>query len=631
MLERLEWLLPPPDDFRQRVRSLRAAIAEGRFDGVVGELVALANHGLDLTQLEQLAKTARMYAEAVPRPELRVIRLGLLGTGTQDIIGGVLVGSALRHNLLLDIVQADYGAAVQAACDPGSDFRAQDPEFVLVSSDFRALDLDRSMVSAEEAHSKVEFAAGTLRAMVDGLKGWVRGGILFQTIVPPMEPFFGSLDLMQAQSGYAMVDSLNRRIAEWARAGDVTVVDVARAAAWVGLENWDDPARWHMAKMPFALDLAPFYGDLVARVLAAIAGKARKCLVLDLDNTLWGGVIGDDGVEGIVLGQGSAGGEAFLEIQRLARRLRQRGVILAVCSKNEQEAALLPFREHPEMELREDDIAVFHANWTDKASNLRLIAESLEIGLDALVFLDDNPAERAQVRRELPMVAVPELPEDPALYPRTLMAAGWFEAVSFVEEDARRADDYQAQVKRRELASSSDVAGYLASLEMTCSLKPFDAVGRARISQLVNKSNQFNLTTQRYTEAQIAAFEADPSYFTLQVRLADRFGDSGMISVIIFRKDGADWVNDTWLMSCRVLGRRVEEAVLAEVAQAARAEGAKRLVGRYLPSPKNKMVARHYNKLGFALAEETAEGATTWVLDLAAYQPPELPMQLERG
>jgi FkbH-like protein len=629
MLENLEWLLAAPDDFRQQIRDLRAAIAEGALEGVEARLQALANHGLGLTQLEQLAKTTLSYAVAAPKSQMRRVRLGLLGAGTLDVIAPALVATALRHNLLLEVVVADYGTMLQAACDPASDFRARDPEFVLVSSDYRTLDLESSVLAAEEAQAKVDFAAQTLRATLDGLKGWVRGGVLFQTLVPPMEPLFGSLDRSQDQSCYAMVEALNRRIGEWGRAGDLIVVDIARAATWVGLERWHDPARWHMAKMPFAIPIVPLYADLVMRVLAAVTGKARKCLVLDLDNTLWGGVIGDDGVEGIVLGQGSAGGEAFLEIQRLAKRLRQRGVILAVCSKNEQDAALKPFREHPEMALAEDDIAVFQANWTDKASNLRLIAETLQIGIDSLVFLDDNPAERAQVRGELPMVAVPELPEDPALYPRTLMAGGWFEAVSFVEEDARRADDYRAQVKRRELESTSDVAGYLESLEIVCTFKAFDAVGRARISQLVNKSNQFNLTTRRYTEAQVAAAEADPKLYTLQVRLSDRFGDSGMISVIIFRDEGERWVNDTWLMSCRVLGRRVEESVLAEVVRAARAAGAKELVGEYIPSPKNKMVEKHYEKLGFRLVSE-AEGAAIWSLDLGSYEAPDLPVTIAR-
>jgi len=629
LLENLEWLLPPPADFRQQIRDLRDAIAAGRLGDVEPRLQFLANHGLGLSQLEQLAKTAQSYAEAAPNGAMRRVRLGLLGSGTQDIVAPALVATGLRHNLLVEIVIADYGTAVQAACDPASDFRAADPEFVLVSSDYRTLDLEGDVLATDEAAAKVDFAIDTLRATLDGLKGWVRGGILFQTIVPPMEPLFGSLDLSQSQSSFAMVNAVNRAIGEWSRAGDLVLVDIARAATWVGLERWSDPAMWHHAKTPLSIKFVPLYADLVARVLAAITGKARKCLVLDLDNTLWGGVIGDDGVEGIALGQGSASGEAFLDIQRLAKRLRQRGVILAVCSKNEHDAAVKPFREHPEIVLKEDDIAVFQANWTDKATNLRAIAEMLQIGIDSLVFLDDNPVERGQVRRELPMVAVPELPEDPALYPRTLMAGGWFEAISFVEEDAKRADDYSAQAKRRELESTSDVAGYLKSLDMICGCKPFDAVGRSRISQLVNKSNQFNLTTRRYTEAQVAAAEADPDLFTLQVRLSDRFGDSGMISVIIFRREGEQWVNDTWLMSCRVLGRRVEEAVLAEVVRAARAEGATRLIGEYIPSPKNKMVEKHYEKLGFT-AVDNVDGVTTWALDLAGYEYPELPMTIDR-
>ena len=258
MLENLEWLLPPPPDFRQRIRALREAIAAGRLEGADAELTALANFGLGVTQLEQLAKTATAYAAAAPKSSLRRIRLGLLGAGTLDVIASAVTATGLRHNLLIEVVVADYGSALQAACDPESEFRAQDPEFVLVSSDYRTLDLASSFVSPEEASAKVEFAASTLRAILDGLKGWVKAGVLFQTVTPPMEPLFGSLDLTQGQSGYAMVSELNRRIAAWAQAGDTTVVDVARAATWVGLEHWEDAALWHMAKMPFAMRLAPF-------------------------------------------------------------------------------------------------------------------------------------------------------------------------------------------------------------------------------------------------------------------------------------------------------------------------------------------------------------------------------------
>jgi FkbH-like protein len=272
---------------------------------------------------------------------------------------------------------------------------------------------------------------------------------------------------------------------------------------------------------------------------------------------------------------------------------------------------------------------VFQANWTDKASNLRAIAETLNIGVDSLVFLDDNPAERLQVRAALPMVAVPELPDDPALYPRYLAAAGYFEAVAFSAEDRERAGYYQANAMRASaLSSSGDLGDYLASLNMVCSIGPVDAVSRPRVSQLINKSNQFNLTTRRYSEAEVAAAEADEGRHAIQVRLVDRFGDNGIIGVTIADKRGKAWEIDTWLMSCRVLGRRVPEAVLAHLAAAARSEGAARLIGRYIPSAKNRMVADHYGKLGFTAISGGSEGETMWALDLAGYEAPDLPMRI---
>ena len=398
----------------------------------------------------------------------------------------------------------------------------------------------------------------------------------------------------------------------------------------VGLARWHDPLRWHDAKLPFALDAIPLYADHLCRLLAAARGLARKCLVLDLDNTLWGGVIGDDGVDGIKLGQGSAAGEAHLAVQALALDLRRRGIVLAVCSKNEDDAARIPFCKHDEMILKEDHISAFVANWTDKATNLRDIARALNIGTDALVFLDDNPAERERVRQELPEVAVPEVGDEPSEYVRILSMAGYFEAVAFGDEDRARADMYQANAQRSAaMQKIGNLDDYLASLDMVCTIRPFDELGRARIAQLVNKSNQFNLTTRRYTESDVAAFEASARAFTLQVRLVDRFGDNGMISVVIFEDRGEDWVCDTWLMSCRVLGRRVEEAVLAQVAAAAIQVGAKRLVGEYIPTAKNRLVEKHFEKLGFHRIGDLEGGGTRWELELTGYAAPELPMLMD--
>lgn len=282
------------------------------------------------------------------------------------------------------------------------------------------------------------------------------------------------------------------------------------------------------------------------------------------------------------------------------------------------------------MALREEHIAVFQANWEDKATNIAAIAKELSLGLDSLVFLDDNPAERALIRRELPQVAVPELPDDPALYARTLAAAGYFEAIALSNEDRKRAAFYQDNARRVELKKSvADMGSYLTSLDMEITFQPFEATGRTRITQLINKSNQFNLTSRRYTEAEIAVLEADPTAFTLQVRLTDVFGDNGMISVVICRQaDPATWEIDTWLMSCRVLGRNVEAAVLGELMTNAATRGVIRLVGRYYPTDRNSMVRDHYQKLGFDPAG--VEGlVTTWEID-TGMPARSVPMRINR-
>jgi FkbH-like protein len=343
-----------------------------------------------------------------------------------------------------------------------------------------------------------------------------------------------------------------------------------------------------------------------------------------------GGVIGDDGLEGIQIAQGDALGEAHLAVQRLALDLRQRGIVLAVSSKNTDEVAREPFEKHPEMLLKLDHIAVFQANWNDKATNIQAISEELALGLDAMVFVDDNPVERGLVRRLLPQVAVPELPDDPAYYARTLAAAGYFEAVAFAAEDLQRAGFYQDNAKRASLQQQlGGVDAYLASLDMTIDFRPFDATGRARIVQLINKSNQYNLTTRRYTDPEVAEAESNPEVFTLQVRLADIFGDNGMISVVICRPDRAGmWEIDTWLMSCRVLGRRVEHMVLREILGHARAAGVYKLCGIYCPTDRNKLVADHYPRLGFTKVDEESSGLTRWELLVEGAEPESAPMKV---
>jgi FkbH-like protein len=428
-----------------------------------------------------------------------------------------------------------------------------------------------------------------------------------------------------------MVTSFNERIPELARSCGALLLDVAGLAEMVGLSRWHDPSAFNLYKLPFSMLALPLYADWVARLLGALRGKSRKCLVLDLDNTCWGGIVAEDGIAGIRIGGDSAEGESFSAVQRAALMLKERGIILAVSSKNEDFTARDPFRDHPDMLLKESDIAVFQANWTDKASNLEAIAETLSIGLDSLVLLDDNPAERAQVRAALPMVAVPELPDEPAYYAETLLAAGYFEAATFTEEDRCRATNYVGNARRLAVrARSRDLGDYLSSLDMCITHGPFTPSARARIVQLIGKSNQFNLTTPRYRNGDIAAMELDRTLFTLQTRLSDQFGDFGLIGVIIARPRSGEvgaWEIDTWLMSCRALGRMVEDAMLLQLVSSAVSGGIETIYGRYVPTERNGMVGDHFDRLGFERILAAPSGEREYRLRVADYRKTELPFQ----
>jgi FkbH-like protein len=617
----LSWLPAPPRDFKARCEALAA------MDGAIGPAVrTLASHALNEGQLTRLSRIiSDLSGDGRDFSPMAPVRLGLVGNGTLDLIAPLLGASAARHGVRLDIVQADFGQTIQEALNPQSRINRARLDAVLLCIDYRALP---GLTGPDGSGEAVRF----VKAMREGFRD--NGGAIsiVPTFAPPAEALFGSLDRALGESVRGALEAVNRDIAlDVARSDDV-LFDVAALAEVVGLAAWHSPQQWNIAKLPFSANYAPLYADHVGRLLGAMKGKSRRCLILDLDNTVWGGVIGDDGIDGIKIAQGDSVGEAFLDVQRMALSLRERGVVLAVSSKNTDEIARRPFRDHPEMLLKEHHIAVFQANWNDKATNIKAIAETLSLGLDSLVFVDDNPVERGLVREILPQVATVELGDDPALYARTVLASGYFETVAFLPEDKARADFYQDNAKRVTLQSQmGGVEEYLASLRMEITFAPFDAAGRARIAQLINKSNQFNLTTRRYGEAEVEALSKETSVFTLQVRLTDIFGDNGMIAVAICKpREAATWEIDTWLMSCRVLGRRVEQMVLGEIVDNARQRGIATLVGVYRPTDRNAMVRDHYEKLGFVPLSADDNGGGEWTLSTeAAVETP--PMTVRRS
>ncbi len=626
----LPWLPAAPADFVERCAAL---VAPPRETAVGAEVQRLAGHALDTRQARRFSRViGRIASAGVDLAPLGSFRLVVLGNTTFDFIGDHLPAAAARHGVALEVVLPPFDQAMQQALDPHSQTATAGADAVLLAFDHRWYGLDRPAL--EDPASAVRAAVKRLTDLADALAINTSANVIVCTVPPPATALFGSFDHRVNGSPRSMVTALNAAIIGLAEHRGVLLLDVAALAERVGLDLWFDQVQYFAYKLAFASTIDAIYADWLGRLLGAVRGKARKCLVLDLDNTLWGGVVGDDGVDALVLGPGGARGESFAAIQKMALDLKARGVILAVSSKNDDLVARSAFANHPEMLLKLADVTVFQANWLDKPSNLEAIARKLNIGVDALVLLDDNPAERAQTRAALPSVAVPELPDDPAWFPWILASAGYFEAVSYSSEDRLRASTYASDARRAEVqATARDLGDYLSSLDMQLSAAPFDAAGRARIAQLINKTNQFNLTTRRYTEAQVAAMETDPTLITLQVRLGDRFGDLGMIGVVIARtsgRSGGEVEIDTWLMSCRVLGRRVEDAMLALLVDRCKAAGAEKLRAQYRPTAKNDMVRDFFDRLGFERVGEDDAGVRDYQLELKNAAALDLPMRVVR-
>ena len=623
-MDPLHWLPVHPD--------LGAALSEARRQTSASERLAtaarLSGFRRDFTltgRIDRLAseEITRIAAPgALTQDGLAPVRIAMVASHTVDHLVPSIRVASLSRGLAAAVHVAPYGMYRQALLGGNPALDAFAPELIVLALDANDSPVQVALDAPEgEVDAAVQARVEELRQLWRAARERFSARVVQQTLVCADPPVFGQYEGLVPGAPAAVVERLNAAIRAAARSEGVLLLDLAWHGA--GRDGIADARRWHQAKQLVSPSLAPWYGDMLARIAAAALGRSRKCLVLDLDNTLWGGVIGDDGVDGIRLGQGTPVGEAFSAFQRYAQALARRGIILAVCSKNDAAVAEAGF-QHREMTLARGDIAAFVANWSDKASNLRDIARTLNIGLDSLVFVDDNPAERDIVRRELPEVAVPELPEDVADYAACVAAAGYFEAASFTADDASRGRSYALNAERAaSLSQATDLEGYLRGLAMTLTAASVDGATLPRVTQLINKTNQFNLTTRRYTDAQVEHLAADPAGVALALRLSDKFGDNGLISVVIARPDAAleknELLIDTWLMSCRVLGRQVEQATLSVLVDAARRRGATALVGEYRTTARNSMVSQHYAQLGFDIRPAPAGAdpqSTFWRLDL---------------
>ena len=524
------------------------------------------------------------------------LRLAILGDcATQHYRAAVEACLRLR-GCWTETYEAEFDMIRHEVLDPESALYRHSPDAVLLFNCVQTLGRELASQEARERAGSAEEFVTWWEQIAKGT-----GATIVQHLfaVPSDRPY-GNQTVLAPATLAAVTIRLNAAIAAAAASHGVRVIDTEAHASYFGKRHWFDHRLWSQARQALSPTFLPPLAKSVSDTILADRGVVPKCVILDLDNTIWGGVLGDDGLERIEIGQTEVG-LAFQLVQAQLLDLSRRGVLLAVCSKNDERNVRRVFAEHPDMLLREEHFAAIVANYEDKAANIRAIQAQLKLGLDSFVFLDDSPFERHRVREALPAVQVPELPEDPAAVLSALPRWNLFEGHLSTDEDAKRAAFYQADAHRRDLqAASTTVDDFLRGLDMRAEVRPFDAYSLPRVHQLVQRSNQFNLTTIRYSEAELRAMVDATTVRGITVRLEDRLGDNGIIAVGIVRKDGDDALMDTWIMSCRVLGRGVEELTLAAFADLARQLQCRRLVGRYRRTAKNELVAGLYTRLGFS-------------------------------
>ncbi len=544
---------------------------------------------------KELKNGAKCIAEG------KEIKLAVLGNCATQFFSLAIKGYARLEGINLEVFDADYNQIDAQLLDSDSELYSFRPDYLLIW-------IATDKLYEEFLDTALELRSGFADDMIVRIKNYWKlakdhsgARILQPNFTEIDDKVLGQYSCKVDTTFIFQIRKLNYLLQEaMSLENAVFPIDLLATQIRLGNSVFFDASLYFNAKMTISLDALPYVAKMVVDILKAMQGRIKKCLVADLDNTLWGGVIGDDGIGGIEIGELKKG-HAFLNLQRWLKQLKECGIILAVCSKNNEEIAKEPFIKNDEMVLRLSDISVFVANWDDKASNIKLIQESLNIGMDSIVFIDDNPFERNLVKSLIPEIEVPDLPEDPALYLEYLQGMNYFETVSYTGKNSDRTKMYQAEYERKKLQMTySSIDDYLESLEMVGEAKPFEAERYARIAQLTQRSNQFNLRTVRYTEDEIERIANDDHYLTIYYTLRDKFGDHGLVSVVIMEKQSDEAVFvDTWLMSCRVLKRGMEEFIVNGMIRAARDAGFKIVNSEYIPTQKNAMVREIYKTMGF--------------------------------
>jgi FkbH-like protein len=547
---------------------------------------------------------------------LTQLRVAVLGDSATQLLTQAIRGTGYDQRFDFIVHEADINQVDRQVLDPSSKLYLFKPDIIVIfESSHELLQKYNRMASSERA-SLADNQLRRIRHLVETVHGRLKSNVIYFNYAEEDDRVFGSFANKVPSSFIYQQRKLNYMLAECAAATPgLFINDISTIQNEVGHDRLFSPSMYVNSQMMLSLDALPTVARSVVKVISAIQGRILKCLILDLDNTVWGGVIGDDGFDNIQIG-GLGIGKAFTEFQHWVKKLQQRGIIVCVCSKNTASIAREPFEKHPDMVLHLTDIAVFAANWESKADNIRRIQQTLNIGFDSMVFLDDNPLERDIVRNSFPGMTVPDLPRDPAEYLEYLYGLNLFETASYSSEDAARTEQYQRESQRAAVqVSCANEEEFLQRLNMFADVKPFDSFSIPRVAQLSQRTNQFNVRTVRYTENDIRSIVSSERYLTLAFSLEDTYGDYGLVcAVIMENRNPSELFIDSWFMSCRVFNRGMEDFVMNAVVEAAKGSGCRTVLGEYIPTAKNVIIEDLFAGYGFV------KDGQLWRLDTSTYR-----------
>ena len=547
-------------------------------------------------------------------------RIAVLGGSTTHDVTAMLELFLLNQGIRPAFYESEYGRFWQDAMFPDETLLSFHPDIIYIHTSSRNIQRFPAPGDDEgQVGVLLDQTFDHFRQVWESAEEKFGCPVIQNNFELPYVRLMGNREASDPSGRVNFVTRLNQRFYDYAQTHPhFYIQDILYLSSCYGLDRWADPFYWHMYKYALCVPAIPELAFNLANIIKSLLGKNQKALALDLDNTLWGGVVGDDGPEGLQMGPETSMGQVYTEFQSYLKSLKGLGILLNVNSKNDMENAMAGLN-HPDCLLKPEDFLVIRANWENKDQNIRAIADTLNILPESIVFVDDNPAEREIVRSRFPEMTVPEM-DSPEHYMKIIDRSGFFEVTTFSEDDRKRNEMYRENAQRASLqASFADYEDYLKSLEMEAVIRGFEPVLYDRITQLTNKSNQFNLTTRRYTQTEIEEAAADERVIDLYGRLEDKFGDNGVVTVVIGRQEGDTVHILLWLMSCRVLKRGMEQAMMDELVRICRGRGVNRIVGYYHPTAKNAMVKEFYRQMEFEKTEEDAQGNTVWQLCPEAY------------